>query len=111
MTKWDFEGKTVVITGAAQGIGREVAKGVVNGGGHAVILDLNEEKAKATAAELGNCDVYKINLGDPKNIREVMAKVVADHKVDVVINVGGIISRPQFQDIRMKSGIRSSRSI
>ena len=99
MTKWDFEGKTVVITGAAQGIGREVAKGVVNGGGHAVILDLNEEKAKATAAELGNSDVYKINLGDPKNIREVMAKVVADHKVDVVINVGGIISRPPFQDI------------
>ena len=55
---FDFTGKTVLVTGGAQGIGKEVVRGVVNGGGHAVILDLNEEKAKATAEELGNCSVY-----------------------------------------------------
>lgn len=43
---FDFTGKTVLVTGGAQGIGKEVVRGVVNGGGHAVILDLNEEKAK-----------------------------------------------------------------
>lgn len=48
---FDFTGKTVLVTGGAQGIGKEIVRGVVNGGGHAVILDLNEEKAKATAAE------------------------------------------------------------
>lgn len=98
--KWDFAGKTAVITGAAQGIGYEVAKGIVEGGGHAIILDLNEEKAKQAAAQLGHAEAYKIDCGDPKNIREVMAKVLSTYpKVDVEINVAGIISRPAFQDV------------
>lgn len=66
------------------------------GGGHAVILDLDEEKAK----QLGNADAYKVGCGDPANIRAVMAQVLKDHpKVDVEIHVAGIISRPRFQDV------------
>lgn len=98
--KWDFNGKTVMITGAAQGIGYEVAKGVVEGGGHAIILDLNLEKAQAAADQLGNASAYKIDCGDSANIREVVAQVLKDFpKVDVEINVAGIISRPPFQDV------------
>ena len=78
--KWDFEGKTVVITGAAQGIGYQVAKGVVEGGGHAVILNLNEEKAKKAAEQLGNADAYKIDCGNPQNIRAVMVQVLKDQR-------------------------------
>ena len=43
---FDFTGKTVLVTGGAQGIGKEIVRGVVNGGGHAVILDLNEERPR-----------------------------------------------------------------
>lgn len=75
---FDFSGKTVLVTGGAQGIGKEVVRGVVAGGGHGVILDLNEEKARQTAGELGNCLAYRIDLGDPENIREVMARVLGD---------------------------------
>ena len=90
---FDFTGKTVLVTGGAQGIGKEVVRGVVNGGGHAVILDLNEEKAKATAEELGNCSVYKIDLGDK-------AKVLGDfERVDVLINCGGVVSTVPFQEV------------
>ena len=97
---FDFTGKTVLVTGGAQGIGKEVVRGVVNGGGHAVILDLNEEKAKATAEELGNCSVYKIDLGDKDNIRAVMAKVLGDfERVDVLINCGGVVSTVPFQEV------------
>ena len=86
--KWDFEGKTVVITGAAQGIGYQVAKGVVEGGGHAVILNLNEEKAKKAAEQLGNADAYKIDCGNPQNIRAVMVQVLKDHPKDFASNRG-----------------------
>ena len=97
---FDFTGKTVLVTGGAQGIGKEVVRGVVNGGGHAVILDLNEEKAKATAEELGNCSAYKIDLGDKDNIRAVMAKVLGDfERVDVLINCGGVVSTVPFQEV------------
>ncbi len=97
---FDFNGKTVVVTGAAQGIGREVAKGVVEGGGEVVILDLNLEKAQATAKELGHCYAYQVDLGNPENIREVMDRVLKDFKrIDVLVNVAGIISKAKFEDI------------
>lgn len=97
---FDFSGKTVLITGGAQGIGKETVKGVVEGGGHAVILDINEEVGKATAAEVGNCSFYRIDLGSSENIRAVMAQVLADFdRVDVLINVGGVISKAPFEEI------------
>lgn len=97
---FDFSGKTVLVTGGAQGIGKETVKGVVEGGGHAVILDINEEVGKATAAEVGNCSFYKIDLGSSENIRAVMAQVLADFdRVDVLINVGGVISKAPFEEI------------
>lgn len=97
---FNFSGKTVLVTGGAQGIGKETVKGVVEGGGHAVILDINEEVGKATAAEIGNCSFYKIDLGSSENIREVMAKVLSDFdRVDVLINVGGVISKVPFEEI------------
>ena len=97
---FDFSGKTVLVTGGAQGIGKETVKGVVAGGGHAVILDINEEVGKSTAAEVGNCSFYKIDLGSSENIRAVMAQVLADFdRVDVLINVGGVISKAPFEEI------------
>ena len=97
---FDFSGKTVLVNGGAQGIGKETVKGVVEGGGHAVILDINEEVGKATAAEVGNCSFYKIDLGSSENIRAVMAQVLADFdRVDVLINVGGVISKAPFEEI------------
>ena len=97
---FDFSGKTVLVTGGAQGIGKETVKGVVEGGGHAVILDINEDVGKATAAEVGNCSFYRIDLGSSENIRAVMAQVLADFdRVDVLINVGGVISKAPFEEI------------
>lgn len=97
---FDFTGKTVLVTGGAQGIGKEIVRGVVAGGGHGVILDINEENARKTAQELGSCSVYKIDLGSPENIRTVMAQVLSDfERVDVLINCGGVVSTLPFQQI------------
>lgn len=97
---FDFKGKTILVTGGAQGIGKETVKGIVQGGGHAVILDINEEVGIETKKEVGNTSFYKIDLGDPENIRTVMAKVLKDFdRVDGLINVGGVISKLPFQDI------------
>jgi meso-butanediol dehydrogenase/(S,S)-butanediol dehydrogenase/diacetyl reductase len=46
-------GRTVIITGAASGIGKGIAKGLANEGANVVIADLNLESAEATATEIG----------------------------------------------------------
>lgn len=107
---FDFTNKTVLVTGGAQGIGREIAKGIVEGGGHAVILDINEDKAKTTAIELGNSSAYRIDLGSSENIRKVMDQVLKDFdRVDVLINCGGIISKVPFQEISDEEWERTLR--
>lgn len=107
---FNFENKKVIVTGGAQGIGREVCQGIVDGGGQVIILDINTEVAQKTADELGNTSVYKIDLGDSANIREVMAQVIKDHgKLDVLINSGGIIAKSTFENVTDEEWERTIR--
>jgi 3-oxoacyl-[acyl-carrier protein] reductase len=48
----DFTGRTVIVTGAAQGIGKSIVELVVELGGNAVAVDLNAETLQATVAAL-----------------------------------------------------------
>ncbi|MGY0502962.1 glucose 1-dehydrogenase [Nocardia sp. FBN12] len=50
----DLNGKTVVITGAARGIGAETARQAVAAGANVVIADVLAEEGAATAADLGD---------------------------------------------------------
>lgn len=47
-----FKGKTVVITGAANGIGESIAWGYAKGGARVVLADIDEEKGKRLEEEL-----------------------------------------------------------
>ena len=42
----DFTGKVAIVTGGANGIGKEIVRGIVNGGGFVVIADINEADSK-----------------------------------------------------------------
>ena len=53
-----FEGQCVVVTGGASGIGEATVRGIVSEGGSAVIADLQEDRGRALAAELGNTTVF-----------------------------------------------------
>lgn len=98
---FDFKEKTFIITGAAQGIGYEVAKGVVAGGGKVVILDLNAEKGQKTADSFnGSACFYPIDLANPKIIRETLKTVKKEvPNISGLVNVAGIVSTKAFEDI------------
>ncbi|WP_369199992.1 glucose 1-dehydrogenase [Streptomyces sp. PU-14G] len=50
----DLNGKTLLITGAARGIGAETARQAVAAGARVVLTDVLEDEGKATAAALGD---------------------------------------------------------
>ncbi|QAA21848.1 SDR family NAD(P)-dependent oxidoreductase [Sporolactobacillus terrae] len=96
-----FTNEVAIVTGGAQGIGKEVVKGIVNGGGRVIIVDINEGVAKQTVAELGEkVTFYRMDLSAPETIREVIAAILKDYKkIDILVNCAGIVSTKKFEDL------------
>ena len=55
---FDFTGKTAIVTGGTQGIGLEIAKGIVAGGGHVALIARNAAKGEAAVAELMEIGIF-----------------------------------------------------
>lgn len=100
-----FDGKNIIVTGGASGIGKAIAEGVVARGGHAIIVDLQLDAAKAACAEFGeeHASAYKVNLGDAQEVRDVFAQILADFgQVHGLVNNAGIVSTKSFDDVDQK---------
>jgi 3-hydroxybutyrate dehydrogenase len=89
-----LDGKVAVVTGAASGIGKEIARTYVEAGAKVVIADLNQKGADATADELGGSTKAVGVAMDVTNEAEVeagMAKAVAAFgRIDILVSNAGI---------------------
>lgn len=87
-----LENKVAVITGAAGGIGRAMAKRFVAEGAKVAIADLNAAQAKATAAELGGHTLaITMDVTDEESVNAGVATVVKHWgTVDVLIANAGV---------------------
>ncbi|MFT9850529.1 glucose 1-dehydrogenase [Aneurinibacillus sp. REN35] len=87
-----LEGKIAIITGAAQGMGAAHARKFIEEGAKVVLTDLNEEKGKAFAAELGeNALFVKQNVTNSDDWAAVVeAAEKAFGNVNVLVNNAGI---------------------
>lgn len=98
-----FLNKVVIVTGAAQGIGRGVALQVASEGAQVVMADfsdyVDDVLAEITAAG-GQAIVVKANLETFSGAQSVVAKAVETYgRVDVLINnVGGAIWMKPFEE-------------
>lgn len=86
--------KVAVVTGAASGIGKEIARTFVREGAKVVIADLNKDGAVATAAELGGDAVARGVAMDVTNEAQVDAGIdeaaVAFGGIDILVSNAGI---------------------
>ncbi|WP_025550908.1 SDR family NAD(P)-dependent oxidoreductase [Sphingobium fuliginis] len=95
----DFTNRVVLITGAGQGIGRGFAKGFARAGARVAIVELNEAKARAVAAEIeaehgeGVVIAISADVADPSAVEAAVADTVAAFgRVDIAINNAAIFS-------------------
>lgn len=107
----DFSGKNVVVTGGAAGIGRAVAEGVVRGGGTAIIADIDMITADKAKRELGDsAHAYRMDLGDARQIRTVIAGIIQDFgRIHAVVNNAGVVSTKKFHEIEQEEWERVIR--
>jgi 3-hydroxybutyrate dehydrogenase len=90
-----FDGKVAIITGAASGIGKEIALRFAAEGGTPVIADLNLDAANATATEIkgrgGDAFAVAMNVTDEDAVNSGVAAVMAKYgRIDVLVSNAGI---------------------
>lgn len=89
-----LNGKTIVITGAGQGIGRQYAHAFAKAGARVAIVDLNAAAAQSVADEIGDAAfAVSTDVSDKASV-DVMVQSVLDHfgSIDVLINNAAIFS-------------------
>lgn len=68
----NWNGKTVLITGGASGMGRTMALCLARDGAKVAIVDLNAQALETTASEHNNLYAYACNVVEPEAIAEVV---------------------------------------
>jgi len=103
----DLKGKVVVITGAALGMGRELAVKLSRQGCIVAISDINKDELEKTASLIKNQGgIVSTHILDVSNKDDVFAfadKVIEIHrKVDILINNAGVIMVSPLKELTME---------
>jgi 3-hydroxybutyrate dehydrogenase len=105
----NLKGKVAVVTGAASGIGREIARTFCRAGAKVVLADLNQAGAAAAAAELGDVDSaigVGMDVTDETQVDAGMAAAVAAFgSIDILVSNAGIQTvgpLDQFEFVKWK---------
>jgi NAD(P)-dependent dehydrogenase (short-subunit alcohol dehydrogenase family) len=85
-----FEGRTAVVTGAARGLGREVATGLVEGGASVIGFDI-------APVEVDGARGVAVDMGDPASIDAAVARLPGP--VHVLCNVAGLPQTKPARDV------------
>jgi 3-oxoacyl-[acyl-carrier protein] reductase len=94
----DFTNRRVVVTGAAQGIGRTIVQSLAAEGAHVWALDLDESGLRS-ASEAGAHSTRTLDLADRAAVQDVMREMAgALGGIDILVNcaggVRGQVARP-----------------
>lgn len=96
--------RTVVVTGAAKGIGRAVAEAFAAGGDRVIGFDID-----AAAMEGAGFEPVEADVGDVATLDRALREVAARHGVDVLVNNAGVTRRADILDLTEEDYDRITR--
>ncbi len=90
--KFNFENRTAVITGGAQGFGFDIARRFLSSGAKVIIWDNDPDTLKRSVKELNNTNLTSnvIDVSKFEEVKNCTNEIVKNSKIDILINNAGI---------------------
>ncbi|OKL55521.1 hypothetical protein UA08_09212 [Talaromyces atroroseus] len=101
MYLFSLAGKTALVTGASRGIGQAMAIGLADAGADIVLVQRNENDFATKAAIEGigrRCSIVVADLSERKAVQGLVDRVIQSHRIDILVNVAGIMCRCDAAD-------------
>lgn len=88
---FDFTNRSVIVTGAARGIGLEVARFFNNAGARLYMCDFDADELKKAADEIGATG-FPVDVGSTEQVEALVNQVVEETgSIDIIVNNAGIL--------------------
>ncbi|MBN9103258.1 MULTISPECIES: SDR family NAD(P)-dependent oxidoreductase [unclassified Pseudonocardia] len=108
MKDYRFAGKTAVLTGAASGIGEQLAYGLGVRGSDLVLLDRDADRLDAVASTVRlrhpgiSVETIVVDLADRKATLAVAEQILADHpRIGLLVNNAGVALGGRFDQVTL----------
>ena len=100
----DFEGKTALITGAGNGIGKSAAIRFAEGGANVILVDINIDAVMETQKEIAHLGkeylAIKVDMGSLEEIDQMVDQSTRRFEsIDILFNNAGLTRHINFLDI------------
>jgi NAD(P)-dependent dehydrogenase (short-subunit alcohol dehydrogenase family) len=104
-----LQDRTAIVTGGVGGIGLATSRRFAEEGAKVVVVDLDDDKGAAVAAELGGLYV-RCDVTDPEQVDAMVARTVEAYgSVDITFNNAGI--SPPDDDSILDTGLEAWRRV
>jgi 3-oxoacyl-[acyl-carrier protein] reductase len=96
-----YDGRTVAVTGAAQGLGLAMATRFAAEGATVLVADTNHQALAEAAERLGSrVSAHEVDVTDSEIVRAWATAALAEHgRIDVLVNNAGIIRDNRIENI------------
>ena len=104
---FSLKGSVALVTGGAQGIGRDICYILSSAGATVAVVDIDLEGAEKTVSNIqeedGEARAYACDVSDPAAVVEMVHKVRNDHgRLDILVNDAGYQDREYLTDISVE---------
>ena len=102
-----LSGKTAIVSGGSDGIGRAIAQKLADEGAHVVICARNQDKLDAVAKAInddgGSCEARIQDVSDAAEYAAMIADVAQDKGVDILVNNAPHVGMGMISDTDLNS--------
>lgn len=101
---FSLQGKVILLTGAAGGIGAVLAAGMAAAGAEMALCDIQQDALALLRDQIkgegGGAAAYRMDMRDMDSIRDTVSLIIREKaRIDVLINCAGINVREGFLDV------------